>query len=101
MALSRRCEAINADPLLAPVRSTTRFQGADFLATNGNTYYITPKARSRAGGQTLETEQMLIGGFSQEFIYLHMCELDYKQNGIATVCDGDTKTIEEIEETEQ
>lgn len=44
---------------------------------------------------------MLIGGFSQEFIYLHMCELDYKQNGIATVCDGDTKTIEEIEETEQ
>lgn len=41
---------------------------------------------------------MLIGGFSQEFIYLHMCVLDYEQHGIATVCDGDTKTIEEIED---
>uniref|UniRef100_A0AB74UKN7 DNA polymerase I n=1 Tax=Escherichia phage vB_Eco_Lzu_P1 TaxID=3348404 RepID=A0AB74UKN7_9CAUD len=41
---------------------------------------------------------MMIGGFSQEYIYLHMCVLDYEQNGIATVCDGDTKTIEEIEE---
>lgn len=39
--------------------------------------------------------------FAYELIDLHMCELDYKQNGIATVCDGDTKTIEEIEETEQ
>lgn len=39
---------------------------------------------------------MLIGGFSQEFIYLHMCVLDYEQHGIATVCDGDTKTIEEL-----
>lgn len=43
---------------------------------------------------------MLIGGFSQEFIYLHMCVLDYEQHGIATVCDGDTKSIDEIEETE-
>lgn len=43
---------------------------------------------------------MLIGGFSQEFIYLHMCELDYKQNGIATVCDGDRKTADEIDECE-
>lgn len=41
---------------------------------------------------------MMIGGFSQEFIYLHMCVLDYEQHGIATVCDGDTKTIEEIED---
>lgn len=30
---------------------------------------------------------MLIGGFSQEYIYLHMCVLDYEQNGIATVCN--------------
>ena len=44
---------------------------------------------------------MMIGGFSQEDIYLHMCVLDYEQNGIATVCDGDTKTADEIEETEQ
>lgn len=43
---------------------------------------------------------MMIGGFSQEFIYLHMCVLDYEQHGIATVCDGDTKSIDEIEETE-
>lgn len=43
---------------------------------------------------------MLIGGFSQEFIYLHMCVLDYEQHGIATVCDGDTKSIDEIAETE-
>lgn len=44
---------------------------------------------------------MSLGGFSQVLINLHMCALDYEQNGIATVCDGDTKTIEEIEETEQ
>ena len=44
---------------------------------------------------------MMVGGFLQEYIYLHSCELDYEYNGIATVCDGDTKTIEEIEETEQ
>lgn len=42
----------------------------------------------------------LMGGFKQALIDLHMCVLDYEQNGIATVCDGDTKTIEEIEETE-
>lgn len=44
---------------------------------------------------------MMIGGFPQKLIDLHMCVLDYEQNGLATVCDGDTKTIEEIEETEQ
>lgn len=46
-------------------------------------------------------QKTIMAGFSQKFIYLHMCVLDYEQNGIATVCDGDTKTIEEIEETEQ
>ena len=44
---------------------------------------------------------MLIGGFSQELMGLRMCVLEYEQNGIATVCDGDTKTVDEIEETEQ
>lgn len=44
---------------------------------------------------------MLIGGFPQAYIDLHMCVLDYEQNGLATVCDGDTKSIDEIEETEQ
>lgn len=44
---------------------------------------------------------MFLGGFSQELIDLHMCVLDYEQNGIATVCDGDTKSIDEFEETEQ
>nr|DAO67510.1 MAG TPA: hypothetical protein [Caudoviricetes sp.] len=44
---------------------------------------------------------MFLGGFPQKLIDLHMCVLDYEQNGLATVCDGDTKTIEEIEETEQ
>lgn len=38
--------------------------------------------------------------FSQELIDLHMCELDYEQNGIATVCDGDNQTVEEFEECE-
>lgn len=44
---------------------------------------------------------MLLGDFPQELMDLHMCVLDYEQNGIATVCDGDTKTIDELEETEQ
>ncbi|AUG84618.1 hypothetical protein [Escherichia phage B2] len=44
---------------------------------------------------------MFLGDFPQEQIDLHMCVWDYEQNGIATVCDGDTKTIDEIEETEQ
>lgn len=43
---------------------------------------------------------MFLDGFSQVFINLHMCALDYEQNGIATVCDGDTKTIEELEDCE-
>ena len=43
---------------------------------------------------------MFLDGISQAFIDLHMCVLDYEQNGIATVCDGDTKAIDEIEETE-
>lgn len=43
----------------------------------------------------------LMEGFSQEFIFVDACVGDYEYNGVATVCDGDTKTIEEIEETEQ
>lgn len=44
---------------------------------------------------------MLLDGISQAFIDLHMCVLDYEQNGIATVCDGDNLTADEIGETEQ
>ena len=39
--------------------------------------------------------------FSQGNIDPRMCVLDYERHGIATVCDGDTKSIDEIEETEQ
>ncbi|QJI52539.1 hypothetical protein [Escherichia phage SECphi4] len=42
----------------------------------------------------------LMAGFSQKFISVDACIDDYEYNGVATVCDGDTKTIEEIEETE-
>lgn len=44
---------------------------------------------------------MFLDGVSQAFIDLHMCVQDYEHNAIATVCDGDTKSIDEIEETEQ
>lgn len=43
----------------------------------------------------------LMAGFSQKFIYVDACIADYEYNAVATVCDGDTKTIDEIEETEQ
>lgn len=43
----------------------------------------------------------LMAGFSQKFISVDACIADYGIDGIATVCDGDTKTAEEIEETEQ
>lgn len=43
----------------------------------------------------------LMAGFSQKFIFVDACVADYEYNGVATVCDGDTKTIEEIEVTEQ
>lgn len=43
----------------------------------------------------------LMAGFSQKFISVDACIADYEIDGIATVCDGDTKTVEEIEETEQ
>lgn len=43
----------------------------------------------------------LMAGFSQKFISVDACIADYEMDAIATVCDGDTKTIEEIEETEQ
>ncbi|UGO46664.1 hypothetical protein P9629_gp53 [Shigella phage vB_SboD_StarDew] len=102
--LSRRCEAINADSLSAPVRQGAWACHKNVLATNWHPYYITPEARSRAGRQTLETEQMtpaLMAGFSQKFISVDACIADYEMDGIATVCDGDTKTADETEETEQ
>lgn len=43
----------------------------------------------------------LMAGYSQQFVDLLSCIVDYEMDGIATVCDGDTKTIDEIEETEQ
>lgn len=43
----------------------------------------------------------LMDGFLQGNIDPRMCALDYEHHGIATVCDGDKKTVEEIEETEQ
>lgn len=46
-------------------------------------------------------QKTLMEGFSQEFIDLESCVADYEYNGVATVCDGDTKTIEEIEEIEE
>lgn len=46
-------------------------------------------------------QKTIMAGFSQKFIFVDSCVADYEYNGVATVCDGDTKTIEEIEETEQ
>ena len=46
-------------------------------------------------------QKVLMTGFSQKLILVDACIADYERNGIATVCDGDMKTIEEIEETEQ
>lgn len=43
----------------------------------------------------------LMVGYSQQFVDLLSCIVDYEMDGIATVCDGDTKTVDEIEETEQ
>lgn len=43
----------------------------------------------------------LMGGFKQKFISVDACIADYEMDGIATVCDGGTKTADEIEETEQ
>lgn len=43
----------------------------------------------------------LMAGFSQKFISVDACIADYEMDSIATVCDGDTKTADEIEETEQ
>lgn len=39
--------------------------------------------------------------FPQMFVSVDACIADYEMDGVATVCDGDTKTVEEIEETEQ
>lgn len=33
----------------------------------------------------------LMAGFSQKFISVDACIADYEMDGIATVCDGDTK----------
>ena len=43
----------------------------------------------------------LMAGYSQQFVDLLSCIADYEMDGIATVCDGDTKTVDEIGETEQ
>lgn len=43
----------------------------------------------------------LMAGFSQKFISIDACIADYEIDGIATVCDGDNKTCDEIDETEQ
>lgn len=40
----------------------------------------------------------LMAGYSQQFVDLLSCIADYEMDGIATVCDGDTKTIEEIDD---
>nr|DAH32478.1 MAG TPA: hypothetical protein [Caudoviricetes sp.] len=42
----------------------------------------------------------LMAGFSQKFISVDARIADYEMNGIATVCDGDTKTVEELEDCE-
>ena len=46
-------------------------------------------------------QRALMAGFSQKFISVDACIADYDMDGIATVCDGDYKTADEIEETEQ
>ncbi|QGH77284.1 hypothetical protein P9621_gp26 [Escherichia phage UAE_MI-01] len=45
-------------------------------------------------------QKTLMEGFSQEFIDLESCHDDYKHYGIATVCDGDNLTADEIDESE-
>lgn len=42
----------------------------------------------------------LFAGCSQEFIDLVSCYDDYTHYGIATVCDGDNLTADEIDESE-
>lgn len=43
----------------------------------------------------------IMDGFLQGNINLDDCRDAYAYYGIATVCDGDLETIDEIEETEQ
>ena len=69
-----------------------------FAAKHG--FYVRTSLQP-TGRQTLETEQVMIGGFSQKFISVDACIADYEMDGIATICDGDYKTVDEIEETEQ
>lgn len=45
-------------------------------------------------------QKTIMAFFSQEFIDLESCHDDYKHYAIATVCDGDTKTADEIDESE-
>ena len=42
-----------------------------------------------------------MAGFSQKFISVAACIADYEMGRIATICDGDYKTVDEIEDTEQ
>nr|DAG52101.1 MAG TPA: hypothetical protein [Bacteriophage sp.] len=49
---------------------------------------------------TPEQIALMMRLFSQGNIDPHMCALDYEHYGIATECDGDTKTIEELEDCE-
>ncbi|CUL02181.1 hypothetical protein AVU03_gp43 [Escherichia phage slur05] len=42
----------------------------------------------------------LMAGYSQEFIDLVSCYDDYTHYGIATVCDGDNLTADELDEVD-
>lgn len=45
-------------------------------------------------------QRALMDGFLQGNIDLESCRDDYAYYGIATVCDGDSKTADEIDESE-